>query len=762
MTNRQLKEMMRDISPRYQQRADARAAAAKPAKRRAWLPAAIGTAAVCCAGIAAVVILPRLHHDELLSPESAVQDIQEITDSTENTDSSAPDSQAAAEILEFKDIGNAVIRLVAPAFAPCAYTPTAEEQREIAKAFAESEWVPASDAQIPDGESVSMYIYDPQKPMVLTFYMNHLVRVSTDGFTEHGAVYEPPQNAWKAVRKASMHDGESLLKRLTWCGMESLSTPKFWDNFSINPRECDMMTQDGLFFKMSNSIDYISRVSGRVMFASDNDSDLPYVFPLTVSDFQYNLDMGTCYENISQYIGGSIDNMANRRFDKLRFEGEFVYACDGTQVYELVKDKSEYTVKSGGSHRCEFGPPIENDDRHSLVNGADSWNYRSGISYGAYANACLYPEERICGFLYDFDNWEITGEKQATGGRMCSVVKGHLTGDYSRKLNVVDFTVLVDQETGILLEYLGYDAAGKLSEFVMTENLKFGDNADLVQSFDPTGLKKAEHSLPSDVIEQINAAEGTTINPNDTAAKQTTAAGSSKTSASSKTTVSRTTTAVTTTANQNAQTYEEKQKAEMDAILSHITGAPYEDVLHEEIADLYYFGYHWNPNMSNIDTPVSWNERHPIELLRKIDDHRMYGIQKMQQGGLLYTFYDNYGMTHTAWMSKTLSYSDFADIHIGDTDKKVAALEPVTEEWAGRAMATDSLHPVYDGFTQELLLTDGFLEIHYNMEEKPNYAVGDWIITEMIFHPDFKLELDYGMPQLTVYDYSILPGDYPE
>ena len=119
-------------------------------------------------------------------------------------------------------------------------------------------------------------------------------------------------------------------------------------------------------------------------------------------------------------------------------------------------------------------------------------------------------------------------------------------------------------------------------------------------------------------------------------------------------------------------------------------------------------------------------------------------------------------MTHTAWMSKALSYSDFDDIRIGDTSQKVAALEPVTEQWAFRAMATSSLHPVYDGFTQELLLKDGFLEIHYNMEEKPNYAVSDWIITDMKFYPDFRVEYDWGRDVPFVWDYSILPEDYPK
>ena len=762
MTNRQLRELMHDISPRYQQKADARAAAAQRSEHKIRIPAIIGTAAVCCAGLAAVVMLPKLHQNTLLSPESAMSDIQEVTESMES-----PETAQEIESIAFDNLRNEIIRIVAPAYAPCAYAPTAEEQREIANAFMESEWVPASDAQVPDGEAVILYIYDAQEPTVLTFYMNNLVRVSTDGFTENGTFFVPPENALKAVRAAAMHDGESLLKRLTWCNPETLSSPKFWDNFSINPRECDMMTQDGLFFKMSNSVDYFGKVSGRVLHGSDTGPDAPYPYSLAIADFQYNLDMGTAYENISQYSGNSLDDMANKRLDALYHEGDMVYACDGEIIYQTMTNNTAYRFTRGGSHRCEFSPPIENDKRHSTIGGTDGWYCRRAVSYGFLAKQCLYPEERILGFLYDFDNWEITGEKQATGGRMCSVVKGHLTGDYSRKLNVVNFTFLVDQETGILLEYLGYDAAGILSEFVMTENLKFGYDADLVQSFDPTGLKLTQDSLPNDIFAEINinVPEGTTVNPNDTAAKQTTAAGSTKSGTAVKTTAPKTTTttARTTTAKQSAVTYEQKQKASLDAILPHITDEPYEKVLHEEIADLYYFGYRWEPFTNFTETMLSWNQRHPIELLRKTDDHRMYGIQKMQQGGLLYTFYDeNYAMTHTAWMSKALSYNDFDDIHIGDTDKKVAALEPVTEHWAFRAMTTSSLHPVKDGFTQELLLKDGFLEIHYNMEEKPNGEIGDWIITDMKFYPNFKVEYDYGLDSPFVYDYSILPEDYPK
>ncbi len=315
-------------------------------------------------------------------------------------------------------------------------------------------------------------------------------------------------------------------------------------------------------------------------------------------------------------------------------------------------------------------------------------------------------------------------------------------------------------------EVTGTDTVTELSAAAAATTVNAAQSAEQTANITGTAQAVSTETQAKKVTEQTQAvgrASGTAAQKTETnaAPAQTTAKPAVTAEKQPVTTAAAEVTKAAETKN-DGMTYEQRQQAKYNAILkAAITDKPYDEVLHEEIADLYYFGYRWIPPTNFIETLLSWNERHPIELLRKIDDHRMYGIQKMQQGGLLYTFYQDECMTHTAWMSKALSYSDFDDIHIGDTSQKVAALEPVTEHWAFRAMATDSLHPVYDGFTQELLLKDGFLEIHYNMEEKPNYAVGDWIITDMKFYPDFKVEYDYVQDAPWVSDYSILPEDYP-
>lgn len=767
MTNKQLKEMMRDISPRYQQKADARAASAEHTKRRSWMPALVSGAAVCCAGLAAVIFLPKLHHDSMTANESALPEIQEITDSME-----ASDLDYGA-IFEFDDLRNAFMRIMTPAYAPCAYTPTEEEQTAISTAFADAECVRADDsAEIPDGERITVYVYDENEPerLVLTVFPNDLVRVSADGYADHGAVYQFPQEAVEAIRRAAQHDGDDLVNRLTWCREDTIGTPEFWMNFVINPKEYDMSTQEGIFSKMRNSFDYFNRLSGTVYVSNYYFEGTEPHCELLVSDFQTNLNLGTFYEDTKLYTGSDMETLRELNLGKLQFDRGTTYAVQDDICYDIL-DSSSYEISRYTNHRIDFPGPVEQTSDHETnVEDIDKWQYRGEPSFGCAKNS-LHSEERILGYLNNFKNWEITGKDQING-RVCTEITGKLTGTYGKNLHVQDFVFYVDEETGILMRYFGYDENGNLTDFVIAENMQFEDDAAPVKQIDLTGMTCTNE----EAFQEYNPEDypdGTTINPNDPASGGTTAKVQTKSNTTQTTakttdrtnckTTPRTATTKAAATTNDGMTYEERQQAKYTEILkAAITDKPYDEVLHEEIADLYYFGYRWDPNMSNIQTVLSWNERHPIELLRKIDDHRMYGIQKMQQGGLLYTFYDNSAMTHTAWMSKALSYSDFDDIHIGDTSQKVAALEPVTEHWAFRAMATDSLHPVKDGFTQELLLKDGFLEIHYNMEEKPNYAVGDWIITDTKFYPDFKVEYDFGMDQPFVFDYSILPEDYPK
>ncbi|MCR5111481.1 MAG: hypothetical protein K6B38_11350 [Ruminococcus sp.] len=233
----------------------------------------------------------------------------------------------------------------------------------------------------------------------------------------------------------------------------------------------------------------------------------------------------------------------------------------------------------------------------------------------------------------------------------------------------------------------------------------------------------------------------------------------------SQNTVSTTNDAVETTNTPNSTTtesYEQRMKAEYDAVVENaISDQPYNDVLKSTVSDdiiLWHLDYTMDPWMSNVDTPVSMNNRYKIELIRKIDDQRMYSIQKPESGGLFYSFYVNSGLECTAYITKSLYLTDYNAIKVGSSIDDVIAIEPATQAYINRNRTYDNLSN--DGetsgdFEQHIILKDGLLKLTYSRS-------GDtYKVSKIDFFDNFKESVDYGMGYPCVYDYSILPEDYP-
>ena len=212
-----------------------------------------------------------------------------------------------------------------------------------------------------------------------------------------------------------------------------------------------------------------------------------------------------------------------------------------------------------------------------------------------------------------------------------------------------------------------------------------------------------------------------------------------------------------------AESYEQRRKAEYDAILENaITDQPYNEVLKSTVSDdiiLWHLDSTMNPWASHIETPLSMNIQYPIELIRKIDDTMMYSIQKPESGGLFYSFYVNGGLQCTAYITKAQSFADFSSIKIGSSIEDVIAIEPATQAYINRNETYDSLSydsVLADTFKQHIILKDGLLKLTYSRN-------GDTATVKQIdFFDDFRESVDYGMGFPFVYDYSILSEDYPK
>lgn len=143
-----------------------------------------------------------------------------------------------------------------------------------------------------------------------------------------------------------------------------------------------------------------------------------------------------------------------------------------------------------------------------------------------------------------------------------------------------------------------------------------------------------------------------------------------------------------------------------------------------------------------------------IECLRRVDDNHYYALYQTSEGGLLYVFFDsNYHYSHTAYMKKSLSYSDFSGIRIGSSAEEVNRIDPAVNSILQYGISNN------DGeyISSFHILKDGLLGIIFEKEENgETYKVKDMGLIE-----DFKYELKFeGSSDTWVMDFRILPQDY--
>ncbi|MDO5559962.1 MAG: hypothetical protein Q4F95_10235 [Oscillospiraceae bacterium] len=202
----------------------------------------------------------------------------------------------------------------------------------------------------------------------------------------------------------------------------------------------------------------------------------------------------------------------------------------------------------------------------------------------------------------------------------------------------------------------------------------------------------------------------------------------------------------------NEKEYENKVKQDYDNILKNITDKPLDDVISQSMPDTLpknYLTYKFDPALSCLTEFISFNKQYNIELIRKLDDNRMYTVHKLDSGGLFYSFFNNDLLYNTAYACKKLSYSDFSDIKAGDSISRVEQIDPCTSMW--RDINKDN-----GTINQNVLLTDGLLFINYKLQQ------GEYYIAGMILFDDFKMSVPSIDNGDIVFDYSILPEDYPE
>ena len=206
-----------------------------------------------------------------------------------------------------------------------------------------------------------------------------------------------------------------------------------------------------IYNKMLNTIDFFNTVELSVdiyMAGSKN---------LTV-DYYTDIDASKAYE--ATYEKGTLIRETFCNPDN--------YFLTDVNHKEKYIDPNYFLV-----YKREDSPYIPLEERIKIdpetKDGVPCYLYRRNITNCTMASYCLFPEGMTYSYLADFDLWEIADDNVEFLGRKCIKITGSSKPYSGRKHNNDSFMMLVDSNTGILLNFEGYKNGEKTSYITATK-----------------------------------------------------------------------------------------------------------------------------------------------------------------------------------------------------------------------------------------------------------------------------------------------------
>jgi hypothetical protein len=141
-----------------------------------------------------------------------------------------------------------------------------------------------------------------------------------------------------------------------------------------------------------------------------------------------------------------------------------------------------------------------------------------------------------------------------------------------------------------------------------------------------------------------------------------------------------------------------------------------------------------------------------VECLRRTDDTSAYCIFKTDEGGLVYCFfkeeYSSWYLHNAVYVKNALTKDAFTNIGVGSSLRDVSNVDNLVDVYEADALKWQTKE-----FLTIHLLKDCLVLINFSSDN------GQFVVTDIRYFDDFKFERhELGG---WVYDYTILPQDYP-
>lgn len=233
--------------------------------------------------------------------------------------------------------------------------------------------------------------------------------------------------------------------------------------------------KNNVLTNMLNSIDFYDAVSGEftttlILFGTE----------MTVS-YMVDIPQQAAYERIS---GGTVD-IENYSVDGISREVNNTLDSVFTAKYnpQLNDNARPDELQSNilmnhSADTYSINGTTQTTRVSEMPDGTPAYYYRQDLTNTDFANTSIFPQGLVMGLLYDTTCWEIESTCSYLG-REAIVLNGTVRDvDYSEKLNVDNFTMVVDVDTGIMLDFKGYLDDGTLSQTLTTSEISIVTSAD--------------------------------------------------------------------------------------------------------------------------------------------------------------------------------------------------------------------------------------------------------------------------------------------
>ena len=210
-----------------------------------------------------------------------------------------------------------------------------------------------------------------------------------------------------------------------------------------------------IYNRMLNTIDYFNALSATMETSMLNNE-------IATVEYNTNINSGESYQKVS--VGEKTMTETYGRNDSM---------------INVNNTSGQYLVMQGQMFGRDDAPYIPLEKRIVTEDdGMPCYYYRKNITNCSYASYSIFPQEFTFSYLKDFELWDITDDNADYLGRKCVKIEGVPSSYIAEKHNIDNFTMIVDSQTGILMQFTG-TKDGEVSRYMKITDISLESNSSI-------------------------------------------------------------------------------------------------------------------------------------------------------------------------------------------------------------------------------------------------------------------------------------------